>query len=389
MNKRIKKDLHNSIPEKLTLNEEKKQTILAAAHRRMNSETPRKKHRLAPILASVAVIGLAGFLAFSYLQSDKEQSATPVQSVVPQPEVVTHQQQVVVDHVEYSQLIDSIYLDETDELIYTDSHDIFSNSMETLTTKRLAQGTGDVIAGVTLSANEQWISWESGGLIHVLNRETGETQDISDHLGMQQVAGDTLLYLSVQKNIAVMQLGLHTKELHLVHEYEGKGDQQSYTVYEDQAVFSEQLSDQGKPYTKFTLYDLNTRAEIGTYSIPYSEIGKVELQNDRIYAEVSADGDAYTLGYIDMKEGKFNKLDVPQHFDYAVHGEWLALSVPDTTSDTVKAFKLEGDKAVVQTYLQDIKERLVKPRFTERGTLVLNSEDALHSMHLLHTQTLE
>lgn len=383
MNKQIKKNLHSSIPENLKLNPKKKQAIMTAAHRRMNSEPPRKKRRLAPVLASVAVIGLAGFLAFPYLQSDKEQSA------VPEPEVVTHQQQVAMPHVEYSKLIDSIYLDETDELIYTDGHDIFSYSLETVTEKRLVQGTEDVIAGVTLSANEQWISWESGGLIHVLNRETGEIQDVSYHFGMQQVAGQSLLYLSTQKHIAVMQMDLQTKELRLVHEYEGNGDQQSYTVHGEQAVFSEQLSDQGELYTKFTLYDLKDRAEIGTYSIPYSEVGTVELQNDRIYAEVTTDGDAFTLGYINRKDGKFNELDVPQHFDYAVHGDWLALSVPDKTSDTVKVYKLEGDKAVIQPYLQDIKERLVRPRFTEQGTLVVNGEGAIRSMHMLHTKTLE
>ncbi|GKV64055.1 MULTISPECIES: hypothetical protein [unclassified Sporosarcina] len=383
MSKQIKKDLHNSIPEKLTLNEEKKQTILAAAHRRMTSEPSQKNRRTAPVLAFIAVIGLAGFLAFPYLQPEREQSAAP------EPQVVTHEQQVVMDHVEYSDLINSIYVDENDELIYTDGHDIFSYPMETLEETRLAEGTEDRISGVTLAADAQWISWESGGLIHILNRETGEMQDISEHFGMQQIADQSLLYLSTQKFPAVMQMDLRTKELYLLHEYDGEGNKQAFTANESKAVLSEQLSGQEGQYTKLTLYDLESRVQLGTYEIPYGEIGKVELADDRIYAEVSADGENYALGYISVSDGTFNELDAPRHFDYAVHGDWLALSVPDKTSDTVKVYKLEGDKAVIQPYLQDIKERLVRPRFTEQGTLVMNGEGAIRSMHLLHTETLK
>ncbi|WP_153721584.1 hypothetical protein [Sporosarcina cascadiensis] len=383
MSKQIKKDLNNSIPEKLTLNEEKKQTILAAAHRRMTSEPLQKNRRTASVLASIAVIGLAGFLAFPYLQPEREQSAAS------EPQVVTHEQQVVMDHVEYSDLINSIYVDENDELIYTDGHDIFSYPMETLEETRLAEGTEDRISGVTLAADAQWISWESGGLIHILNRETGEMQDISDHFGMQQIADQSLLYLSTQKFPAVMQMDLRTKELYLLHEYDGEGDKQAFTAHESKAVLSEQLSGQEGQYTKLTLYDLESRVQLGTYEIPYGEIGKVELADDRIYAEVSADGENYALGYISVSDRTFNELDAPRHFDYAVHGDWLALSVPDKTSDTVKVYKLEGDKAVIQPYLQDIKERLVRPRFTEQGTLVMNGEGARRSMHFLHTETLK
>ena len=90
------------------------------------------------------------------------------------------------------------------------------------------------------------------------------------------------------------------------------------------------------------------------------------------------------IGEIDMESGQFHayKTSFGVH-DYATNGEHFAISVQKGDSNTVWLFENKDGTLKRISTLPSIKERLVLPRFTEAGTLVVNGEGPDRAMYLI------
>lgn len=372
MNNRMKTELERSTATRLKLNDDRKQKIVRAAHRRLDAK-PSRRRRLAPPLVAVAVVGMMLFLFFPQIQSILENGT--VQDDLAEQGI----QKAVIPGVEYANLINAVYVDVGNELIYTDGNDIFSFSLESQQAVRIIEGTGGHIAGVTLDANEKWLLWESDGVLYVLNRETEDVQTIEDYFGMGMLAGDVVLYGSPDETFSIHKLSLTTGNKTVLHTYAGQTDIYGPSIYEGEAVFPEKLEN---GQTRFTIYDLHSGSETERYELPYAWIDQTQLTAGRIFTEVSRDSSDLKLGYIDRKDGKFHELKTPAYSAFAVSEPYAALSVISGESGTVQLFTVEDDELKMLPRLQQMKERLVKPRISG-GKLIVNGEGPERAMYII------
>lgn len=77
---------------------------------------------------------------------------------------------------------------------------------------------------------------------------------------------------------------------------------------------------------------------------------------------------------------------MPDFDYYAVFNDYVALSVPVKESNTVKLYKIEGSNVKKMPTFNNIKERLVKPRFTVNGSLIVNGEGDKFPMYLQNVE---
>jgi hypothetical protein len=383
MHRNLKRELENSIPANIKLNEERKNAILHEANRRMKTEKPSRKPFTKPAIAAIVVIGLTGFLAFPYVQEELQQQTSQ--------DLHTAIQRVIVKDVNDPNLARAIYVDGTDELIYTEENGIYAFSIGAGTTKTIAAPHDEtLISGVNIAANERWVAWKDNGkATFVMNQMSGEIKELDQDPWTIQISGDRLIYMALpepKKIPQYIQMDLHTFTDTPIHELSGKGSQSTPAIHDNLIAISEGSEKFGG--TTFTIYDLDQNRQIAVYTLPYEIAVNVTLTDDKLYASLRNSDSSPILGYINLEDGQFHKIDAPDFNAFAVYEDYLALSIPKKDSDTVELFAIEQDTAKPLPYLNNIKERLVKPRFTETGTLVLNGEGADRAMYLVDVKAL-
>lgn len=386
MRREIKHDLDASVPKYIMLDETKKTVILQEAHKRIETMQSSPKPIVKPILASVAVVGLAGFIAFPYVQQELQQHAS-------QEAIIANAiQQVTIRDVNYPNLIRAVFVDNTNEMIYTDGKGIYAFSIGSNTKRILVESNDEaIISGVTVAANEEWIAWSEGVSTYILNRMNGEIKEIVDTFGTLQLAGNRLIYMAFHDaTVGEEQIDLLTFEKARIHELSGEGSHSTPGINDGKIAISERVSEEAGGGTSFTIYDLEKNSQIGIYTLPYERVENVTITDNKVYASLSnEDGSSTILGYINLDDGQFYKIKVPEFDAFAIYENYLALSIPVKDSNTVKLFAIENDKAEPLPYLNQIKERLVKPRFTDEGMLVLNGEGPDRSMYLVDVKMLD
>lgn len=390
MYKGIKNELHASIPKSITLDETKKNAILQEARNRLETRKTSRKSNIKPVIATAAVISLSGIIAVPYVQEELQQHTT-------QEEIITKAiQQVTINGVDYSALINAVYVDGLNEMIYTDGRGVFAYSLSSHTTQMIVDPRGDAqITGVSLVANEDWIAWDDvGKSSFFLNRANGQIQKIGDTFGGDlQVVENRILYLSSpgwERSASYELIELNTNEKLRIHELSHEGSYSNPGINDKALAISERLSEEVGGGISFTIYDLEQNVQVGTYTLPYERAENVTITSNKVYAQLSNDdGSSIVLGYINFENGQFHEVDTPAFDAYAVHENYLALSVPVKDSNTVKLYTLENDKAKPLPYLDHIKERLVKPRFTTGGSLVVNGEGADRTMYIVDVNKLK
>lgn len=380
MRRELKQDLDASVPVNIMLDEEKKNAILQEAHKRIETKQPSPKPIVKPIIASVAVIGLAGFMAFPYVQQELQQHASQ------EVNISNAIQQVTIRDGNYPDLINAVFVDNTNELIYTDGKGIYTFSVGSNTTQTLVNSKGESqIPGVSVAANEDWIVWDyAGKSTHILNRLNGEIKEINT-FGFLQIVGNRLIYMaSHDGTMRYEQFDLHTFKKTLIHGSSGEGSNSYPGINDGKLAISERVNKKAGGGVSFTIYDLEKNSQIGIYTLPYERAENVTITDNKVYASLSnEDKSSTTLGYINLEDGQFYEIEVPEFDAYAIYENYLALSIPVKNSNTVKLFAIDNDKVEPLPYLNHIKERLVKPRFTDKGTLVLNGEGEDRSMYLV------
>ena len=221
--------------------------------------------------------------------------------------------------------------------------------------------------------------------MHVYNRQTDEISVLEiDYFYWNELKNDTIIYLDLrEQNIAPIYMTINLKTGHSQTLREFRGSSHSGpTIDGDYIAISEQV-DQA---TTVSVHDFETSQNIGSYRFPYEIAQNVLLKGNKIFGLLWREEDTKlaVVGMIDMATNEFQELDISVGVDeYATDGEHFAISVAKGESNTVQLFELKGTELKRVSTLPKIKERLVKPRFTEQGTLVINGEGPDHAMYLI------
>lgn len=380
MTNKVQNQLDAVLPERLVLEDMVKQHILHQAHQRLDAEVVPKRLTLKPLMTAAAFVVVAGVLAVPYVEYEQQERA--FQEALSEEKI----QKVVVPNVAYPSLINSIYFEENNEIIHTDERGIYSYSIDTKTETVLVAPTESIeFSSVDLAANERWVIWGGHG-IHILNRDTGEQNVLLEAYGSFELVGDQIIYLGLSEMPSYYVYDLNTEEKLLLHEIDGGGSFPTVT-HERLAVAEEKEGDNGKS-VHVSIYNIESRELMQTYTVPYESFSYLTLGDDRIYGQFSSNGDDTTLGYLDLATGKVHILDVPENSAYAIYDNYLALSVTKGESDTVKLFHLKEDTADPIKTLNGVGERLVKPRFNESGKLIVNGEGLETPLYIIDTKKL-
>ena len=374
MSEDIKRHLDASIPSHITLMEAQKNKILHETPKRIKKQ---KKFKLSsiPLIVSLAIVSLSLFLVIPYLDDDLQQLYD--ENLI----------DVTIPFAPYASLIRSSYVDDSEEMIFTDWNGIYSYSVETNTKETLV--TPKEEARIHLFAvNENWLAWEeiTTSTLNVLNRNNNEIIELSNtNVGDIQLQDDTLLFKYIGESDSFMgyrAIDLRSMKQRDIHELTGNGSGSSASVYEDLIVVPEEIEIDGEQLVRFYLYDYQQNILIGEYEVPYEMAAFVTLTDNKIFAELINEDENSKLGYIDLEDGKLHELKTPPFSEYGVNEDYVALSVLVKDSTTVKLFQIEDNELKELPAFQNISERLVRPRFTDNGTLIVNGEGAQRTMYL-------
>lgn len=384
MREDLKRKLDESVPEDVTLSDAKKRQILMAAQEQGEKRKPSRVPKLVPALVGVAVIGLSGILGYPYVSDWQERSALEEIGLLPE-------ELVVVGHA-YPDLITSVYDDEREALVYNSNGKIYSydaaNATESVLVD-LEEGTRTyefVVEG-------DWLAWEvdsdDSTAIEIMDLETNERKVIQSRLVFDlNISGDYLVYAGFEgeeKHPSYKVVDLLTMEKTKLHELTHDGSSSGASVWQNRMVIPERVKEEGKTITTFSVYDLDKNSLEAQFTLPYERSENVKMVDNKVYAQLSDEELTTTdLGYMNLETGEFVEIETPAFDAYAVYGDYIALSVADSNdSDDVELFKMNGEELVSVPAFAGIEERLVKPRFTEEGKLVVNGEAEDRAMYLL------
>lgn len=382
MTNKVKNQLNAALPERLILEDTVKQRILLQAHQRLDAEVVPKQLTLKPLMTATAFVVLAGVLAVPYVEQEQQERA--FQEALSSEQI----QKVVVPNVSYPSLINSIYVEENNEIIHTDEKGIYSYSINNQTETVLVVPSETIeFSSVSLEANENWVIWGNSE-IHILNRKTGKEHVLLEDYIEVQLIGDQILYLAITDHPVYYLYDLETNLKIKLHDINGNGISVT-DVRNDRAAMVEELEGESGSSAYVSIYNLESRKLWQTYKIPYGSVSYLTLDDDRMYGQFSNNGNDFSLGYLDLDTGKVHMLDVPGNSAYAIYDNFLALSVNKGDSDTVKLFHLKEDTGKEIKTLNGVGERLVKPRFNDSGKLIVNGEGQRTPLYIIDTQHLQ
>lgn len=357
---------------------EHKRRIIERARKNMQTPPPTKQRKplRMPVVITPLAFMLALFLAIPFVQ----------QAFFGKVDVTI--EKVIIPNVPYDSLIKATYIDETNEIVYSTDTGFYAFDVEKKQVSLLVN-TSEAGRIFDYAVSENWLVWgqpvENVTKMHVYNRQTHEMSILEiDHFYRNELKNDTIIYLDLQEqNVSPIYMTMNLKTGHSQTLREFKGSSHSGPIIDgDYIAISEQI-DQA---TTVSVHDFETAQNIGSYHFPYEMAQNILLKGDKIFGLLWNSGEMKpaVVGMIDMATNEFQQLDISVGVDdYATDGQHFAISVAKGESNTVQLFELEGTKLKRVSTLPKIKERLVKPRFTEQGTLVVNGEGPDHAMYLI------
>lgn len=360
--------------------EENRQRIIDKTRGNMQKPPMRKSSKTwIPAVITTIALFMAIFLAVPYMQQAffDERSFTI--------------EKVVIPNVPYDSLITSTYLDETNEFIYNTANGFFAFDVEAQG-ETLLVDTSEVGRIFDYAVSKDWLVWaqpvDNVGKIHVLNRETHEVNVVeAPYFYGIQLQGDTVVYTGFQDNKPyTFTLNLNNGASQILREIDGEGSG-SWPAFEgNQVVFSEVFKMEDGKNTVVTVYDFETKQNLESYILPYEFVEDILIKGDKLYSYLwnGNDDEPVVIGFIDRTTGEFHVVETSVGINgYATDGKHFAISIPKGDSDTVQLFELQEGELKLLSKLPSIRERLVLPRFTEQGTLVVNGEGMDKAMYLI------
>ncbi|TFD94453.1 hypothetical protein [Jeotgalibacillus sp. R-1-5s-1] len=363
----IKHELDQSIPSSVRLTEDERRTILHRIH-----QQPSRNFNVKPLLAGAMTMLLLVILipAFQSIQQASELSI----------------QKITVPDVQDGKLINSIYLDNMNELVFSDGTGIVAydvvNEEKKILTNMDHQSYDWVI-------NDRWLAWtDLESQLHVLNRSTGKVFSMQegDTYHSLAISHDYLIYMapdSERKHMAYFRMDLNTHEAQEFHEMTGSSHSK-VSIENEVIVIAEELKGHVNE-TRFTAHDINTLDLILLHEVPLDTAQEVQLNDGKIYAKLLDDKNRQVFGYVDMNTNSFVEIDTPPFESYAISGEYLLLTVWDAKreTDSAQLFKIEEKNAIATEELADLEERLIRPRLTVGGDFMFNGEGADGSVYVM------
>ncbi len=359
---------------------EHKRRIIERARNNMQTPPKQRKQMRMPAVIAALTFMLALFLAVPFIQQAffGKQNFTI--------------EKVVIPNVPYDSLINSTYIEETNEFVYSTDTGFYAFDVEKKQASLLVN-TSEVGRIFDYAVSENWLVWgqpvENVEKMHVYNRQTHEVSVLeTDYFYGIELKNDTIIYLSLrEQNISpnYMTMNLKTGHSQMLREFKG-GSNSRPTIDGNYIAISERIDKDEPVTTTVSVHDFETAKNIGSYSFPYEIAQNILLKGDKIFGLLWNEDEMKpaVVGMIDMATNEFQELDISVGVDdYATDGQHFAISVAKGESNTVQLFELEGTKLKRVSTLPKIKERLVKPRFTEQGTLVVNGEGPDKAMYLI------
>ena len=383
MRESLKQQLDESVPVDVTLTDLRKRQILKAAQQAGNGRKISRVPKMLPALAGVAVIGLAGVLGYPYVNDWQGEPGGAVED--------RELQKLVVPEQDYDVLIRSIYNEYTGELVLNDSNKIYAFD-PIANEETLLVDLDEETRSFQFETEGKWLAWEEftdeTAVLKIMNRETSEVETLEGvHIIDLQIEGNRLVFgqFGGEAIPSYQSVNLDTMEIETIHEMTGDGGMGAASTWNEILVIPEQAEQEGVPVTNIYIYNLVDNSQIQVFTFPNQEINGLVVNNNRIYAEFREDEmESYFLGYIDIETGELTEISTPNFNEFSVDGDYLALSVADEAdSSDLQLYKMTGSDLEEVSAFSAIEERLVKPRFTDKGTLVVNGEGEDLAMYLL------
>ncbi|WKA55000.1 hypothetical protein [Planococcus shixiaomingii] len=384
MHDELKQQLNKSIPQHITLTEIKKEKILQEAQKAVVYKRSSQTSKLLPAIVGAAVIGLSVLLSYPYVTENGQFIKGSLQ-------------EVTIPDQPYPVLINAEYNNQEDILIYTDAERVYSYSVDAKTETVLTEAEETAkISEVT--TEDEWVVWselaEGSSTLWILNQGSGEIQTIKDiYASDLNIDGSMLSYLEIgveNETPAYRLLNLATLEEPFEHVSSGEGADSSASFEDGVLAIPERVTKDGQTTTTVFVYNAKQQSKIGEFTFPYEAAFNVTLSDGKIFARLADVNQSYSvLAYIDVKSGELVEIETPEFWEYAVYENYVALSIPEGNSNTVKLYEIEGKTVKELPALSVIEERLVKPRFTEDGKLLVNGEGERFSMYLQNTKDID
>lgn len=358
--------------------EENRQRIIEKTRGNMQKPPIRKPNKTwTPVVITTIALFMAVFLAVPYMQQAffAERNFTI--------------EKVVIPNVQYTSLVDSTYLDETNEFIYNTENGFYAFDVDK-SEKTLLVDAPQVFRDYAVS--KDWLVWaqpvNDENKIHILNRKTHEVSVVEvDYFYGIYLQGDTVIYAGDQDGRRYyFKLNLNEGTSKVLHEMDGEGSDSRPAFEGNQVVFSEVFKMEDGKNTVVTVHEMETKRKLESYIFPYDIAENLMLKGDKIYSSLwnENDDEPAAIGFIDRATGEFHVVETSVGIhDYATDGEHFAIAVEKGGSNTVQLFKLQEGELKLLSKLSFIRERLVLPRFTEQGTLVVNGEGRDKAMYLI------
>ena len=317
MQKNIRRQLDQSVPKDIILDNERKNKIMNEAGHRLEHKELSRPRMFKPFLVGAAITGLSLFLTFPYLQEWSEDRAF-------QQSTNDSLVEVTIPDVEYASLIGAEYVDATKEMIYTDRDGIYSYLMESETKKILVEPKEEA-AIEEFAVNEDWLVWGaiSSSTMYVLNRGNNEIKEYPNSSTGDYHIKENILTLTDDSNDVYKSIDLTSFEETKIYQLTGEGSTSTASISDGTMVIPERSEKNYVIRTKLYLYDLDNHVSRGEYVVPFENANFVTFTDDKIYSQVNNEGDTSSvLAYIDLKNGRLYELETPPFEEFAVYQIW-------------------------------------------------------------------
>ena len=380
MNKNELKSLFMAeIPHDFEMTVSEKQRILQIVKKKQKKAWIKPTILTAVFTCLIMVIGIPLFQSIS----DERKLSSFIENKLILP--------ITLEKESYPNLVNSTYISETNELIFTDGFQFFSYNPDTDEKVALTRrAEADVYHGY--AANDHWLIWDNphNSSLSILNRETGELKEMAN----TYVAG-----ISIHKNKATfiqmsgegieyptdVILDLQTMNKTILPSNEFSEGADSLAIIRDDLFIT---SEKNNGNVDILTYDLRNHNQGKKYTVPFDTVTYMLYDQEKIYGLFTND-DETTVGYIDVLTGNFVKLANMSVSAMAVYGDYLALSVEKNASDTVKLYQIQENTLKPLKTLNIFSERLVLPRFTTDGKLIVNGENKQHTMYVIDMEKIQ
>lgn len=372
MEMNLRNRLKATIPDQIALTPQKKEEILEAAHVRLEQQqTSVKKHMWKPFAVGISALALTALLSYPVIDEIKEQLSISQ---------ITEQsyEEISIPGRSADTLSTAIFDDATNSFYYYEDNTIYSYALDTHIEK--VEETSEFPISKML-VNENWLVWmaDDRNSVFVKNRETLEIKgfstnnymDFEDDTLLTEISdtrtGDTIYSLTNLRTNEVKQYVELNKQ-----SFDGVAV--SPPIYQDnKLLLPKAFKKDGVETVRFTLYDVGTEKE-KQYDLPFKGIYGVALTDHKIYASFRT-GESLEVGYVDLEDGSYHKLDGKIALTLTAYQNNLALDewIPKEEHYRFRLYQVEEDGSLTPLY--DFKDvplaplALLVPRYTKEGTL--------------------